>query len=330
MMFAVTYIPQVAILTLFNGPLAVFTTVLLVLSESSTIFSVLSKNFLIEDAIIDTHDATLLCRNQNALVANERQVKSGRDPVGKLGKLVSTPFAKFTPKAIIRYFMYLPLNFIPVFGTILFVILQGRKFGPTAHARYFQLKQMKKQEKERFVEQRKAAYTRLAHCNYPQSSTTNKPLASVFPPSCSSSSLSLASSFASRILSVPPSGPQIWKRAYTPVRAGREAPLPPSCANRPKSQGSASCEKLAACDENSKSQCRANGRGQGRSDRIRGTGLTAITSILGDLHRLEGIVWDGRNTTRSFLARVCACGSVTLRALMRALKSSAKWSSYDV
>lgn len=172
-MFAVTYIPQVAILTLFNGPLAVFTTVLLVLSESSTIFSVLSKNFLIEDAIIDTHDATLLCRNQNALVANERQVKSGRDPVGKLGKLVSTPFAKFTPKAIIRYFMYLPLNFIPVVGTILFVILQGRKFGPTAHARYFQLKQMKKQEKERFVEQRKAAYTRLAHCNYPQTRTTN-------------------------------------------------------------------------------------------------------------------------------------------------------------
>jgi predicted GIY-YIG superfamily endonuclease len=47
-------------------------------------------------------------------------------------------------------------------GTVLFVILQGRKFGPTAHARYFQLKQMKKQEKERFIEQRKAAYARLA------------------------------------------------------------------------------------------------------------------------------------------------------------------------
>ncbi|CAI9634574.1 hypothetical protein GT037_004192 [Alternaria burnsii] len=158
LMFAVTYIPQVALLTLFNGPLAVFTTVLLVLSESSTIFSVLSKNFLIDEALIDTFDSTLVSRNQTTLVSKERQVKSGNDPVAKLGKLVTKPFAKFAPSAIIRYFMYLPLNFIPIVGTVLFVILQGRKFGPTAHARYFQLKQMKKQEKERFIEQRKAAY----------------------------------------------------------------------------------------------------------------------------------------------------------------------------
>jgi hypothetical protein len=172
-MFAVTYIPQVALLTLFNGPLAVFTTVLLVLSESSTIFSVLSKNFLIDEALIDTFDSTLLSRNQTTLVSKERQVKSGNDPVAKLGKLVSKPFAKFAPSAIIRYFMYLPLNFIPVVGTVLFVILQGRKFGPTAHARYFQLKQMKKQEKERFIEQRKAAYARSAHPCLVQSRFTN-------------------------------------------------------------------------------------------------------------------------------------------------------------
>jgi hypothetical protein len=159
-MFAVTYVPQAALLTVFNGPLAIFTTVLLVLSEASTIFSVLSKNFLIDDALIDTFDGTLLCRNLNTLVQNERQVKSGSDAVGKLGKLVSKPFAKFTPAAIVRYFMYLPLNFIPIVGTVLFVVLQGRKFGPTAHARYFQLKQMKKQEKDDFVDNRKAAYAR--------------------------------------------------------------------------------------------------------------------------------------------------------------------------
>jgi hypothetical protein len=159
-MFAVTYVPQAAVLSIFNGPLAVFTTILLVLSESSTIFNVLNKNFLLDDALIDTFDGTLMSRNMTSLVSNERQVKSGNDPIAKLGKLVSKPFAKFTPSAIIRYFMYLPLNFIPVIGTVLFIILQGRKFGPTAHARYFQLKQMKKQEKEQFIERRKAAYAR--------------------------------------------------------------------------------------------------------------------------------------------------------------------------
>lgn len=159
-MFAVTYVPQAAVLAIFNGPLAVFTTVLLVLSESSTIFSVLSKNFLIDDALIDTFDGTLLSRNLTSLVSTERQIKPGSDSIAKLGKILSKPFARFTPKALIRYFMYLPLNFIPVIGTVLFVILQGRKFGPTAHARYFQLKKMSKSQREDFIEKRKPAYTR--------------------------------------------------------------------------------------------------------------------------------------------------------------------------
>lgn len=55
-MFAFTYLPQAAVLTIFDGPLAALTTILLVLSESSTIFSVLSKSFLIDDALIDTFD----------------------------------------------------------------------------------------------------------------------------------------------------------------------------------------------------------------------------------------------------------------------------------
>lgn len=158
-MFALTYLPQAAFLTIFNGPLAILTTSLLVLSESSTIFSVLSKTFLIDDALIDTFDGTLLSRNLTSLVSTERQVKPASDPIARLGKIARKPFQRFTPRAMIRYFLYLPLNMIPVVGTIMFVILQGRKFGPTAHARYFQLKQMKKREREEFVERRRAAYT---------------------------------------------------------------------------------------------------------------------------------------------------------------------------
>lgn len=165
-MFAVTYVPQAAVLTIFNGPLAIVTTILLVLSEASTVFNVLSKNFLIDDALIDTFDGTLLARNQQALVSRERQMKGGSDYMARLGKITRKPFERFTPKAIIRYFLYLPLNLIPVVGTVLFVILQGRKFGPTAHARYFQLKQMNKHQKEQFIESRKAAYTRYVWSSY--------------------------------------------------------------------------------------------------------------------------------------------------------------------
>jgi hypothetical protein len=166
-MFAVAYVPQAAVLTIFNGPLAIVTTVLLVLSEASTIFNLLSKNFLIDDALLDTFDGTLVSRGCTQLVGTERQIRSSNDPIGRLGKIAKKPFERFTPQAIIRYFLYLPLNFIPVVGTVLFVILQGRRFGPTAHARYFQLKQMKKSEREEYIDRRKAAYTRYVIYAYP-------------------------------------------------------------------------------------------------------------------------------------------------------------------
>lgn len=160
-MFFFAYLPQAAILALFNGPLAALTTILLVLSESSTISMLLSKTFFIEDALIDTFDGTLMARNMDGLVSKGRELKPGRDPMGKLGKLVTRPFQRFTPKAIIRYLIYLPLNFIPVVGTVLFVILQGKRTGPAAHARYFQLKGMNGRQKDAYVEKRTGAYTRL-------------------------------------------------------------------------------------------------------------------------------------------------------------------------
>lgn len=55
-MFFFTYLPQAAVLALFEGPLAAISTALLVLSESSTIINVLSKGFLIDDALVDTFD----------------------------------------------------------------------------------------------------------------------------------------------------------------------------------------------------------------------------------------------------------------------------------
>lgn len=103
---------------------------------------------------------TLLAQGETTLVSKERQVKSGSgNPIARLGKMAAKPFAKFTPQAMIRYVMYLPLNFIPVVGTVLFILAQGRGKGPASHARYFQLKGMSKQRREEFVEKRQGAYT---------------------------------------------------------------------------------------------------------------------------------------------------------------------------
>ncbi|KAL2037848.1 hypothetical protein N7G274_009322 [Stereocaulon virgatum] len=158
-MFIFTYLPQMAVMAFTSGPLAAISAALLVLSESSTLFTILSKTFLIEDALTDTFDGVLVSKNTTNLVSEGRQIKGGNDIMGKLGKITKKPFQKFTPTALVRYLMYLPLNFIPVVGTVMFVILQGKRAGPAAHTRYFQLKQWNSSQRQKHVEEYEAAYT---------------------------------------------------------------------------------------------------------------------------------------------------------------------------
>ncbi|KFY34958.1 hypothetical protein V494_06333 [Pseudogymnoascus sp. VKM F-4513 (FW-928)] len=158
-MFIFTYIPQVTVLFFTSGPLAPFSAILLILSESSTIINMLSKSFLIREALDDTFDAVLLTKNEDVLVSGGRKLNKSTDPISRLGATIKNPFHNFTPKAIIRYVMYLPLNFIPVVGTITFLFLQGRSRGTYAHSRYFQLKKMSASSQNKFVEQNAGPYT---------------------------------------------------------------------------------------------------------------------------------------------------------------------------
>lgn len=134
-MFTFTYLPQLGILVFVNGPLAVVSTILLVLNESATITNMVARNYLLQDALLNTFDGTLLSRNKGELVMQGRELKSGNDPVARLGKALMSPFSKFSPKAIVRYFLYLPLNFIPVFGTAVFIFIQARGRGQGVHDR---------------------------------------------------------------------------------------------------------------------------------------------------------------------------------------------------
>jgi len=161
-MFTFAYLPQAAFLALFSGPLAVFSAIFLTLSESATITHILSRGLFIDDAMVDTFDGTLLHRNQSELVAQGRQLhpsSTAGDAMSRMGKVLKVPFAKFNITAMLRYFLYLPLNFIPIVGPVIYLFIQARKYGPNAHARYFQLKNMNKRQREEFAEQHAPAYT---------------------------------------------------------------------------------------------------------------------------------------------------------------------------
>ncbi|KAJ5640563.1 hypothetical protein N7528_000188 [Penicillium herquei] len=163
-MFFFTYVPQMAVIAFTSGPLAAISAGLLVLSESATITNILSRSFLVEDALIDTFDGTLVVRDQESLVAQGRQVKprsGGLDAISRLGKVFSRPFSSFKPEVLIRSLLYLPLNLIPVVGTVIYVAVQGKKIGPGLHSRYFQLKGWNSKQRDEWVEKNRASYTGL-------------------------------------------------------------------------------------------------------------------------------------------------------------------------
>lgn len=60
-MFFFTYLPQLAVMSFTEGPLAPVSAALLVLSESSTLFNAFSKSFVIDEALVDTFDGVSCC-----------------------------------------------------------------------------------------------------------------------------------------------------------------------------------------------------------------------------------------------------------------------------
>ncbi|KAK3900865.1 hypothetical protein C8A05DRAFT_45382 [Staphylotrichum tortipilum] len=158
-MFFFTYLPQLAVMAVVNGPLAVFTTALLILNESSTITMTISKNYILRDAILDTFDGTLVARNSTEIVSQGRELKPRGDSIDRLGKALKAPFKKFSLNKLVRYVIYLPLNFIPVIGTVVFVVLRGRSRGDAVHDRYFQLKGWSKSTRSQWLKDHQGPYT---------------------------------------------------------------------------------------------------------------------------------------------------------------------------
>ena len=163
-MFFFTYIPQVALLAFTSGPLAPVSAALLVLSESSTIVNFLSRTFLLRDSLTDTFDGTLVACGDAELVEKKRPVRSAGanagDPMSRLGALASAPLSELSMTSLLRPLVYWPLNFIPVIGSFMYIAGQGKKIGPSSHARYFQLKGWNSKQRDEWVKKHRAAYMR--------------------------------------------------------------------------------------------------------------------------------------------------------------------------
>jgi len=160
-MFVFTYLPQAAFCALFAGPLGFIAAVPLVLGESYAIVTGISKVFYLGRIQDEIFDAVMLQQGHEELVSRGRQLSrsSGHKGVLKLGSSIMKPLNRFSKEGVVRYLVSLPLNAIPIMGTVFFLLYNGIKAGPSFHARYFQLKGLDKSAREKFVERWTGHYT---------------------------------------------------------------------------------------------------------------------------------------------------------------------------
>ncbi|KAI4252860.1 MAG: hypothetical protein LQ352_004033 [Teloschistes flavicans] len=161
-LFIWTYLPQVAFLAIFHGRhLAWINAAFLVLGEGAAVTALLFEAFFVDETLVDVFDATLIHQQCQDLVATSRQLdREASNPVKQLGKpTTSAVYSPFSLRQIIEFILFLPLNFIPVAGTPLFLLTTGYRAGPLHHWRYFKLLGLTKKERKTYIGQRKLQYT---------------------------------------------------------------------------------------------------------------------------------------------------------------------------
>lgn len=150
-----------AFLAIFQGSSSWINGAVLVLGEGSAIVAALFEAFFVDETLVDIHDAVLVNEGHESLVTTSRVLyPQGDDVVQRLGKPTkSAVYAPFSLRQIIEFVVLLPLNFIPVAGVPMFLLLTGYRAGPFHHWRYFQLQDLSKKQRKERIRQRQLQYT---------------------------------------------------------------------------------------------------------------------------------------------------------------------------
>lgn len=153
-----TFLPQMAVLAIFTGPLAPIFALILVGAEALVLIALFGRALFLGLALTHVFDATLAAQGQTQLL-KEGKARAGTSGARDVGSQLMKPFQAFSQEGMLRYALTLPLNFIPGVGTVLFLLYNGHKGGPGWHSRYFELKGLPKAQRVAFVEKRRAEYT---------------------------------------------------------------------------------------------------------------------------------------------------------------------------
>jgi len=115
----------------------------------------------VQETLVDVFDAVLIDCGCQELVSYGRMLDTtAPNSVKMLGKpTISSVYSPFSLRQIIEFVLLLPLNFIPIAGVPMFLILTGYRAGPLQHWRWFKLRDLTKKERKEEMKKRKLKYT---------------------------------------------------------------------------------------------------------------------------------------------------------------------------
>ncbi|KAL2263946.1 hypothetical protein VTK26DRAFT_4133 [Humicola hyalothermophila] len=161
LLFVFTFIPQFLFLLIFHGRVgALFNTTVLVLGEGLVIIQGLFEGFFVDECRVDIFDATLINHGLIDLIAPQRVLfLEAPNSVRMLGKPTSR--AEYQPWSLIQIvelIVCLPLNLVPYFGTVAFIMITGTRLGQLSHHRWFKLRGLDKKNKKAELKHRRWEY----------------------------------------------------------------------------------------------------------------------------------------------------------------------------
>lgn len=108
-------------------------------------------------------EQVLINEGYTDLVATRRVINyNAPNPLAQLGEPTqSAHYSPFSLRLTIEFILFLPLNFIPAVGTVLFLVVMGKRAGPFHHFRYLKLLGMHQRERDAWTERAKGRYTRF-------------------------------------------------------------------------------------------------------------------------------------------------------------------------
>ncbi|KAL1892306.1 hypothetical protein Cpir12675_004593 [Ceratocystis pirilliformis] len=160
-LFAFAFLPQVALLAIFQGWAAWAGATFLVLGEGLVIIQALFEAFFVDKCLVDVWDAVFIENSLQDMIAPHRELNlDAPDAVKMLGKH-TTPavFFPFSFKQIFELVFFLPLNLIPVVGVPLFIVITGSRLGKLSHYRWFKLRGINKKQRKMELKRRLCDYT---------------------------------------------------------------------------------------------------------------------------------------------------------------------------